>query len=94
MKPDARISSSVMTSTGTACSSTFLAKRDPRTETELPETALDASEKFSVAEPSTFTETLADSYPMYEAVTGKGSCWVSVGQQKRCRKDAGRCRTM
>ena len=69
MKPDARISSSVMTSTGTACSSTFLAKRDPRTETELPETALDASEKFAVAEPSTFTETLADSYPMYEAVT-------------------------
>ena len=69
MKPDARISSSVITSTGTACSSTFLAKRDPRTETELPETALDASEKFAVAEPSTFTETLADSYPMYEAVT-------------------------
>ena len=58
-----------MTSTGTACSSTFLAKREPRTETALPATALDANEKLAVAEPSTLTEILADSYPMYEAVT-------------------------
>jgi len=69
VKPAARISSSVMTSTGTACSSTFLAKREPRTDTALPATALDANEKLAVAAPSTLTETLADSYPMYEAVT-------------------------
>ena len=69
VKPAARISSSVMTSTGTACSSTFLAKREPRTDTALPATALDAYENLAVAAPSTLTETLADSYPMYEAVT-------------------------
>ena len=69
MKPDARISSSVITSTGTACSSTFLENLEPRTETAFPATALDAKEKLAVEAPSTFTEILADSYPMYEAVT-------------------------
>ena len=68
VKPAARISSSVMTSTGTACSSTF-AKREPRTDTALPATALDANEKLAVAAPLHLQKHLQIHIQCKEAVT-------------------------